>query len=53
MWPYVIAIAIVVGIVVLYVFTYNLNEKTDKPEDCEEVSCSSCSSGTCSHRKEL
>ncbi len=53
MWPYIIAIAIIVGIVLLYVFSYTLNEKTEKPEDCEDIQCSSCSSGNCSHRKQL
>ena len=52
MWPYVIAIGVIVLIIVLYVVSYNLNEKTEKPENCEDISCGSCASGSCSHRKQ-
>lgn len=51
MWEYVIAIAVIVVIVFLYIFTYSLNEKTDKPEGCEDLECTSCHAKSCSNRK--
>ncbi|HOO43891.1 MAG TPA: hypothetical protein PKU69_02360 [Bacillota bacterium] len=50
MWPYIIAIGITIVIVGLYVWSYSVNQKTEKPEDCEDIECSSCKSADCSHR---
>ena len=51
MWEYIIAISIIVIIVVLYVVTYSINEKTKKPEGCEDLECSGCNAKSCNHRK--
>jgi hypothetical protein len=51
MWPYVIAIGTIVLIVLVYVWSYNLNEKTKKPEDCEDLECTGCNANNCAHRK--
>jgi len=48
---YIIAIVIVVIIVGLYVFSFLLNEKTEKPEGCEDLSCSGCKADNCVTRK--
>ncbi len=51
MWPYVIAIGTIVLIVVIYVWSYSLNEKTEKPEGCEDLECSGCNANNCANRK--
>lgn len=51
MWPYVIAIGVILLVVGLYVLTYKWNEDTEKPEGCEELECTSCKAQNCSHRK--
>ena len=48
---YVTAALIIAGIVLLYVWSYNLNEKTEKPEDCEDTNCNGCKSPTCKLKK--
>jgi hypothetical protein len=51
MWEYIIAGASIVVIVLIYVYSYKLNEKTEKPEGCEDLECNSCKAKNCSHRK--
>jgi hypothetical protein len=51
MWEYILAIAIIVVIVGLYFWSYKLNEKIEKPEGCEDVSCSGCKIDNCASRK--
>ncbi|MBN2540256.1 MAG: hypothetical protein JXB08_01895 [Bacilli bacterium] len=46
-----IAIGIIVLVVVIYILSYALNEKTAKPEECEDLECTSCKAADCSHRK--
>jgi len=48
---YLIAIGIVVLIVVIYVVSFMMNEKTEKPEGCEDLSCSGCKVDNCVTRK--
>lgn len=48
---YVIAIAIIVVIVGLYLWSYAINAKTEKPEGCEDVSCSGCAVDNCATRR--
>lgn len=48
---YLIAVIIIVVIVGLYVWSYMLNEKTEKPEGCEDISCSGCKANNCATRK--
>jgi hypothetical protein len=48
---YLIAVIIIVVIVGLYVWSYMLNEKTEKPEGCEDISCSGCKVNNCATRK--
>jgi len=50
MWGTIIAIAIIVLIIGVYILTYYLNEKTDKPEECIDLECTSCKSQDCTHR---
>ncbi len=50
MWPYVIAIGIVVFIVLVYILSYVLNSNTKRPENCEDVECNSCKDASCTHR---
>lgn len=48
---YIIAIGIIAIIIIVYVLTYAINEKTKAPEGCEELTaseaCSTCSVGGC------
>jgi hypothetical protein len=48
---YIIAIVIILIIVGLYVWSYTLNEKTEKPEGCEDISCSGCKVDNCASKK--
>ena len=54
---YIIAIAIIVLVVVLYIVSYAINEKTAIPEECrdlvDQMGCSSCTNGGCSIKKKL
>lgn len=38
-------------LVALYMWSYTLNEKCEKPEGAEEQECKSCHSRSCSTRK--
>lgn len=53
--PYVIAAAVLAALVVIYVITYRLNEKTAIPEGCELPEgfsgCGGCKSATCAARR--
>lgn len=51
MGKYIIAIGIIILILFLYIYTYALNEKTAKPEGCEDLECHSCKIDSCSHRE--
>ncbi len=51
MWGTVIAIGVVIVVVGLYLWSYSLNEKTEKPEGCVEIECHSCHDQSCSNRK--
>lgn len=48
----IIAIGIIALIIVIYVLSYVMNEKTKAPEGCEDLTaseaCSTCSVGGCS-----
>ena len=48
---YIIAGIIIVVLVGLYVWSYTLNDKTEKPEGCEDLSCSGCKANNCATRK--
>ncbi len=51
-WQILLGIGILLACIVLYVVTYIINEKTKRPEGCEEdIECSACNSINCSHRK--
>jgi len=54
---YIIGIGIIAVIIIVYVLSYALNEKTPVPEGCEElqesVACSSCTNGGCSIKKKV
>lgn len=47
----VIAVGIIVVLITVYMLTYLLNEKTEKPEGCEDISCSGCKVDNCATRK--
>ncbi|MFA7076067.1 MAG: hypothetical protein WC152_05295 [Candidatus Izemoplasmatales bacterium] len=51
MLKYIIAIAIAIVVVGIYIWSYKLNEKTEKPEGCEEISCSGCNVDNCVSRR--
>jgi len=48
---YIIAALVIVAVVGIYVWSYSLNQKTEKPEGCEEVSCSGCKVDNCVSKK--
>ena len=50
----IIAVAIIVVLVVLFIGTYVLNKRTPKPEGCEDLGseCEGCQITSCSHYKE-
>jgi hypothetical protein len=48
---YIIAAVIIVIVVGIYVGSYALNEKVEKPEGCEDLSCSGCKADNCGSRK--
>jgi hypothetical protein len=48
---YIIGVVIIVAVIGIYVWTYSLNQKIEKPEGCEEVSCSGCKVDNCVSRK--
>lgn len=50
-WKLIFGIGIFVAIVILYFVTYAINEKTEKPEGCEDLECTSCNARNCSHRQ--
>jgi len=52
MWGYIIGIGIFIVLVFLYVYSYSLNEKTEKPEGCEDTECKGCKTENCSHRQD-
>lgn len=47
----VIAVGIIVVLITVYMLSYLLNEKTEKPEGCEDISCSGCKVDNCVSRK--
>jgi hypothetical protein len=48
---YIIAGGVLALLVVLYLWSYALNEKCEKPEGAEEQECQSCHARNCSARK--
>ncbi len=52
---YIIPIGIIVIVVIFYVLTYAINEKTAIPDECQDlvddINCTACSVGHCSMRK--
>jgi hypothetical protein len=48
---YIIPIVIILVVVGLYVLSFVMNEKTEKPEGCEDISCSGCKVDNCATRK--
>jgi hypothetical protein len=48
---YIIPIVIILIVVGLYILSFVLNEKTEKPEGCEDISCSGCKVDNCATRK--
>ncbi|MFO7969233.1 MAG: hypothetical protein ACQERX_00195 [Bacillota bacterium] len=44
-----IVLALFIG---LYVFTYSLNEKTEKPEGTKAIDCKGCKAINCGERKD-
>jgi hypothetical protein len=48
---YIIAGGVLALLVVLYLWSYALNEKCEKPEGSEEQECQSCHARNCSARK--
>jgi hypothetical protein len=53
--PYLIAAAVVVALIAIYVLAYKWNEKTAVPEGCEFpegfAGCGGCASAACAARK--
>ena len=49
-----VALLVITGLVLAFVFSYLLNKKTPKPEGCEnlEENCEGCQITSCSHRIE-
>ena len=49
----ILAVAVVLVSVALFIFTYILNKRTPKPEGCENVGseCEGCQMTSCSHYK--
>ena len=49
-----VAVLVITGLVLAFVFSYLLNKKTPKPEGCEnlEENCEGCQITSCSHRIE-
>ncbi len=54
---YIIAIGLIVLVVILYAFSYAVNEKTSVPAGCEDLtdlsSCGACTNGGCSIKKTI
>lgn len=53
MVKYLVAIGIIVVIIVVYVVTYIMNEKTERPEGCEDLECAGCKAKDCAHRDKI
>lgn len=53
----IIAVVLISLVVVIYVISYAVNEKTSVPEGCEDLtdlsSCSTCTQGGCSIKKTI
>ena len=50
-----VAVLVITGLVLAFVFSYLLNKKTPKPEGCEnlEENCEGCQITSCPNRKEM
>jgi hypothetical protein len=49
-----VGIAVVAGLIGLYILIYFLNKKTPIPEECKDIindaACNTCNNFTCSHK---
>jgi hypothetical protein len=51
----IVAISVIALVIIIYVISYAINEKTPAPEGCEELTasaaCHTCSNSLCSVKK--
>jgi len=48
---YVIAAVIIASFIGLYLWSYSVNQKCDKPEGVEAIDCEGCHASNCKERK--